>query len=78
MNNKTHSHSVGSQHHVDLLAEYVQQASHGKLCIVNMYKDYENCRVKFTYNTDLEWEAIKDGIRIFDNDLTKSRGQSIL
>jgi len=78
MNDKTHSHSVGSQHHVDLLAEYVQQASHSKLCIVNMYKDYENCRVKFTYNTDLEWEAIKDGVRIFESDLNKSRGQSIL
>ena len=78
MNNKTHSHSVGSQHHVDLLAEYVQQASHGKLCIVNMYKDYDNCRVKFTCNTDLEWEAIRDGVRIFESDLNKSRGQSIL
>jgi hypothetical protein len=78
MNNKSHNHTVGSQHHVDLLAEYVQQSSHGKLCIVNAYKDYSNCRIKFTYSTDLEWEAIKDGIRLYESDLQKSRSQTIL
>ena len=77
MNNQTYNHAVGSQHLVDLLAEYVQQVSHSKLCIVNCYKDYANCRVKFTYNTDLEWSAIRDGIRIYEAELSKSRSKTI-
>lgn len=77
MNKESYTFSVGSQHHVDLLAEYVNHASHRKLVIVNQYKDYDNCRIRFTFNTDLEWSAIAEGIRIYQENLQNSRTRTI-
>jgi hypothetical protein len=78
MNDQTYIKHLPSQHHIDLLAEYVQQASHSKLCIVNSWKDYDKCRIMFTYSNVQQWEAIRDGVRLYEEDKQKSRTQTIL